>query len=155
MLNIEKLKKLREETGISIALCKKALEESANDLKKAKDLLNKWGIENVKDKMQRTTSQGAIFSYIHHNRKIAGFVELLSETDFVSSNQEFQKLGHEISMQIASTAPKTPQDLMNQEYIRDPAKKISDLINEAVLKFGENIKIGKFLRWELGENPKS
>ena len=150
MLDISQLKKLREETGISIALCKKALEESSGDIKKAKNLLNTWGIEKVKDKTNRQTSQGSIFSYIHHNHKIAGFVELLCETDFVASNEEFQKLGKEISMQVASTSPKSGEDLVKQEYIRDPSKKISDLINEAVLKFGENIKIGKILRWELG-----
>src|SRR3989338_6620268 len=91
MLDIFKLKKLREETGISIALCKKALEETGNDLKKAQQLLNKWGVEKVKDKKMRITSQGSIFSYIHHNHKIAAFIELFSETDFVSTNREFQK----------------------------------------------------------------
>ena len=151
MLNLSKLKLLRNETGISIALCKKALIESRNDLAKAKRLLNEWGIEKVKDKSGRTTSQGAIFSYIHHNRKISGFVELMCETDFVSGNSEFQKLGQEICMQVASMPAKTVQDLVGQEYIRDPSKKISDLINEAILKFGENIKIGKILRWELGQ----
>lgn len=150
MLDINQLKRLREETGISIALCKKALEESGGDIKKAKGLLNAWGIEKVKDKTQRATSQGSIFSYIHHNHKVAGFVELLCETDFVSANTEFQKLGKEISMQIASIPPKNAEDLLKQEYIRDSSQKISDLINEAVLKFGENIKIGKILRWELG-----
>lgn len=151
MLDIKKLKKLRNETGISIALCKKALEETGNNLKKARELLNTWGIEKVKDKKQKITSQGAIISYIHHNQKIAGFVQLLCETDFVASNKEFQKLGREICMQVASIPANSVEDLINQEYIRDPTKKISDLINEAVLKFGENIKIGRFERWELGE----
>src|SRR3989344_5954342 len=151
MIDIKKLKQVRNETGISIALCKKALEESGNDLQKAKKLLSNWGVEKVKDKLTRTTSQGAIFSYIHHNRKISGFVELMCETDFVSANEEFQKLGQEICMQVASMPAKTAADLIKQEYIRDPAKKIADLINEAILKFGENIKIGKILRRELGQ----
>lgn len=151
MLNIKKLKKLREETGISIALCKKALDESKNDIERAKKLLNNWGIEKVKDKLNKVTLQGAIFSYVHHNKKVASLVEVLCETDFVSANEEFQKLGREICLQVASMPAKTLEDLINQEYIRDPSKKISDLINEAVLKFGENIKIGRLLRWELGE----
>ncbi|MBI4225711.1 elongation factor Ts [Candidatus Roizmanbacteria bacterium] len=151
MVNIKTLKQLRQQTCISIALCKKALEQSNNDLIKAKALLRAWGVENVKDKMQRSTSQGAIFSYVHHNKKIASIIEILSETDFVSNNDEFQKLGKELSMQIASIPTEKVQDLMNQEYIRDSSKKISDLLQEAILKFGENIKIGRFLRWELGE----
>ncbi len=150
MLDIKLLKKLREETGISIALCKKALEQSNNDLKKAKVLLNQWGVEKVKDKMNRTTSAGAIFSYVHHNKKVASLIELMSETDFVSGNSEFQKIGQELAMQVASVEAKNTEKLLEQQYIRDPSKKVSDLIKEAVLKFGENIKIGRFARWELG-----
>ncbi|OGK56635.1 hypothetical protein A3I50_01185 [Candidatus Roizmanbacteria bacterium RIFCSPLOWO2_02_FULL_37_9] len=151
MLDIKKLKQLRLETGISIALCKKALEQSNNDILEAKKLLRKWGIENIKDKINHSTSQGAIFSYIHHNKKIAALVEILCETDFVANNTELIKFGNELCMQIASIPAKNVEELMNQEYIRDPNKKISDLINEAVLKFGENIKVGRFIRWEMGE----
>lgn len=151
MLDIKKLKYLRNETGISIALCKKALEQSGNDLKKAKKLLAGWGIEKVKGKMGRITSEGSIFSYVHHNKKIASLIEILCETDFVAKNLELQKLGQELSMQIASIPAKNVEELMNQEYIRNPSKKITNLIQEAIVKFGENIKIGRFLRWELGE----
>ena len=151
MLDISKLKLLRNETGISIALCKKALEESNNDIKRAKKLLAGWGIEKVKDKMGRITSEGSIFSYVHHNKKIASLIEILCETDFVAKNLELQKLGQELSMQIASIPKKNVEELMNQDYIRDPSKKITNLIREAIVKFGENIKIGRFLRWELGE----
>ncbi|MBI4009111.1 elongation factor Ts [Candidatus Roizmanbacteria bacterium] len=150
MLDIKKLKQLREETGISIALCKKALEESTNDITKAKKLLSSWGVEKVKDKMRKTTSQGAIFSYVHHNKKIASLVELMCETDFVAGNTQFQKLGQELAMQIASIPAKDGKELLEQEYIRDSAKKISDLIKDAVLKFAENIKVGRFIRWQLG-----
>ena len=149
MVDIEKLKTLRKKTGISIALCKKALEETKNDSAKAEKLLLKWGAEKISDKKDRATSQGAIFSYVHHNKKIAALVEILCETDFVSNNSEFQKLGTEIAMQIASLSPKTSDELLKQEYIRDSSKKINDLIKEAVLKFGENIKIGRFIRWNL------
>ncbi len=150
MVDLNKLKKLREETGVSYSLCKKALEETNNDLVKARKLLGKWGGEKLKDKEKRATFQGAIFSYVHHNRKVASMVELLCETDFVAGNHEFVVLGNELAMQVASLPAANVNDLMKQEYIRDPAKKVSDLIHEAVLKFGENIKISRFLRWELG-----
>jgi elongation factor Ts len=151
MINLSLLKKLREETGISFSLCKKALEEANNDLDNAQKLLSQWGAEKVKDKSQRTTSQGAIFSYLHHNKKIAVLVEILCESDFVANNQEFQQFGQEIAMQIASLTPGNIEELLQQDYIRNPAKKITDLIQDAVLKFGENIKVGRFVRWELGE----
>jgi len=149
--DIKKLKILREETGISFSMCKKALEETNNNIEKAKKLLTTWGAEKVTDKAGRTTSQGAIFSYVHHNKKIASMVELLCETDFVANNSDFVKLGQEIAMQVASIKTERLEDLLNQEYIRDSSKKISDLIKDSVIKFGENIKLNRFIRWQLGE----
>ncbi len=149
MYDINKLKQLREETGISFSLCRKALEESKNEIEKAKKLLNEWGAEKVKDKASRSTSQGAIFAYVHHNKKVASLVELLCETDFVANNADFQKLGTELAMQVASVAPQDVAELQKQEYIRDPKRKVEDLVREAVLKLGENIKINRFIRWTL------
>ncbi len=150
-IDIEKLKTLRKKTDVSLALCKKALEESKNDLKKAEELLKKWGGEIVEEKKTKETKEGAFFSYIHHNKKIASLVELRCQTDFVSKNSDFQKLGRELAMQVASMPAKTVNDLLNQQYIRDQEKKISDLLKEAVLRFGENIKVLRFIRWKLGE----
>lgn len=149
MYDIKKLKQLREETEISFSLCKKALEESKNNIEAAKKLLNKWGIAKAKDKSSRNTQAGIIFSYVHHNKKVASLIQLACETDFVSGNKDFQALGQELAMQVASIRAETNQELLNQEYIRDPSKKISDLIKEAVLKFGENIKVVKFIRWSV------
>lgn len=151
MIDYTKLKQLREETGVSFSICKKALEECENDLTKAKAKLTEWGIKKAKSKADRETSEGGIFSYIHHNKKVASMIELRSETDFVSGNSEFQELGQEIAMQIASVRVQTVQDLLSQPYIRDPGKTIESLIQDAILKFGENIQIARFARWELGE----
>lgn len=151
MVDYKKLKKLREDTGVSFSLCKKALEESKNDIDRAKKLLTKWGASKVEEKSDRTTSQGGIFSYTHHNNMISSLVELQCETDFVSGNKEFQDLGRDLAMQVASVYAQDVKELLNQEYIKDPKKKIGDLIKEAVLKFGENIKITRFARWQVGE----
>lgn len=145
-----KLKELREQTGVSFSLCKKALEESNNDIKAATKLLTKWGAASLDKKAGRATSQGAIFSYVHHNKKVATMIELQCETDFVANNSEFQKLGQEMAMQLASMPADTVEELMDQEYIRDPGKKISDLFKETALKFGENMKVTRILRWTLG-----
>lgn len=149
MYDIKKLKQLREETEISFSLCKKALEESKNNIDAAKKLLSKWGIAKAKDKSSRTTGTGVIFSYVHHNKKVASLIQLACETDFVSGNKDFQLLGTELAMQVASVMAETNEELLNQEYIRDSSKKVSDLIKEAVLKFGENIKVIKFVRWSV------
>ena len=150
MTNYIKLKQLREETGVSFSLCKKALEEAKDDISKAKKLLTKWGGQKVKDKEGKITSQGVIASYLHHNKKIASLVELKCETDFVAANEEFLKLASELAMQVASVKATTSEELLKQEYIRDSSKTIETLIKEAVLKFGENVKIGRIIRLELG-----
>lgn len=151
MVDYKKLKQLREETGVSFSLCKKALEETKNDMAKAKKLLTKWGAAKVEEKADRETKQGGIFSYTHHNNLISSLVEMQCETDFVSGNKEFQELGRELAMQVASVQADDVAELLEQEYIREPGKKIKDLLKEAVLKFGENIKITRFVRWQVGE----
>ncbi len=149
-LDLTSLKKLREQTGVSFSVCKKALEEAGNDVEKAKKLLTKWGEKKAADKADRTTNQGVIASYVHHNKKIATLVELQTETDFVANNEDFRKLGNEIAMQVATMNPENVEELLKQEYVRDPSKTIGDLVKDAVLKFGENTKIARILRWELG-----
>lgn len=149
--DIKKLKQLRDETEVSFSLIKKALEETDNDIAKAKKKLQEWGAEKVTKVAGRSTSQGGIYSYIHHDGKTAGLVELQCETDFVSSNADFKAFGKEIAMQVASFNPTTTEELLKQEYIRDPSKSINDLLKEAVLKFGENIKISRILRWKMNE----
>ncbi len=149
MYTVNNLKKLRQLTGISFSLCKKALEQSNNDPDKAKKLLEKWGAEISTGKTGRTTNQGSIFNYLHHNKKIGTLLELLCETDFVAKNSDFQMLGQELVMQIASMNPKNVKELLSQTYVKDSSKTVDNLIKEYILKIGENIKIGKFVRYEI------
>lgn len=149
--DLKKLKALRDETEVSFSLIKKALEETDNDVTKAKRKLQEWGAAKAGKVAGRTTSQGGIFSYVHHDRKTVGLAELQCETDFVSGNEEFRTFGQEVAMQVASTNPPGIPELMKQEYIRDPSKTIDNLLKEVVLKFGENIKIARILRWRLAE----
>ncbi|MFO0703531.1 MAG: elongation factor Ts [Patescibacteria group bacterium] len=149
-VDLNLLKKLREETGVSFSVCKKALEEAENNIEKAKKLMTKWGEKKAADKADRSTGQGVIASYVHHNKKVAAFIELMTETDFVANNAEFRKLAEEIAMQVATMRPENVEELLKQEYIRDSGKTIDTLIKDAILKFGENIKMGRMLRWELG-----
>ncbi len=151
MVDFEKLKQLREETGISFAICKKALEEAKNDIPKAKKIIEKIAGEKIQEKSKRSTKSGGLFTYVHHNKKVASIVEIQCETDFVSGNKEFQEFGHEIALQIASLYPNNVNELLSQEYIKDPKRKISDLLNEVTLKFGERIQISKIAFWILGE----
>ena len=151
MVDIELLKKLRNETSVSIADCRKALEETKNDYKKALDVLRKSGLEKAAKKSTRETPQGIVESYIHQNGKVGSLVEVSCETDFVARTDVFKNLVHEVCMQVAAMNPKDVKTLLNQEYIRDGSKTIESMVKEVIAKLGENIVVKRFQRFEVGE----
>jgi elongation factor Ts len=144
MVAIDKIKKLRELTGAGIADCRAALEETKENLNKAVELLKKKGLEKADKKASRETRQGKIFSYVHATGKIGVLVSLLCETDFVAKTDDFNNLGKELCLQIVSMQPKTVDELLKQEYIRDNSQTIEKLIKGVIGKLGENIQIGDF-----------
>ena len=150
MVDLELLKKLRNETGVSLADCRKALEETKNDYKKALVWLKTAGLEKAAKKSDRKTSEGLVESYIHQNGRVGALVEVLCETDFVARTSEFKNLVHEICMQVAAMNPKDISALLKQEYIRDSSKTIENLIKESIAKLGENIVIKNLQRFEIG-----
>lgn len=105
MVSMELIQKLRGQTGAGIIDVKKALEESAGDYDKALDLLRKRGEAVALKKSARDASEGMMFSYIHMGR-IGVLLELNCETDFVARTEDFQLLGKDICMQIASMSPR-------------------------------------------------
>lgn len=149
-VDLKLLKKLRGETQVSVADCRKALEESGGDYQKALDWLRKHGLEKAEKKQERETSQGLVEAYIHQNGRVGALVEVQCETDFVARTSEFKNLAHEIAMQVAAMNPKNVEALLKQEYIRDSSKTVADLIKETIAKLGENIVIKNFQRFEIG-----
>jgi len=148
VITINQIKQLREETEVSISECKKALTEAKGDFQKAKEILKKWGKDFAKKKLQRKTKQGIIESYIHSNKRVGVILELGCETDFVAKNPDFQKLAHELALQITAVNPEeTP--VLEQSWIRDETRTIKDLIDEYIARFGENIIIKRFVRFEI------
>jgi elongation factor Ts len=100
-ITTEEIKKLRDETGVSIMQCKKALEEADGDLEKARVVLRKYSKAAADKKADRELGAGAIASYIHGAGKVGAMVQLMSETDFVSNNEAFQTLARDIALHIA------------------------------------------------------
>ena len=147
-IDITLIKKLREETGVAIIRIREVLEEVGGDEKKALVILKKEGVEKAAKREGRETSEGKVFVYSHHTGKVVGVVELFCETDFVAKNELFETLGRDIAMQIASMGEK---DIEKQEFIKDPGKTISGLIKEVIAKTGENVRIGRVFRVELGK----
>ncbi len=158
---------LREETGAGIMDCKRALEESNGDLKKAQELLRDRGIAIAAKKASRVAKEGIVQAYVHSGNRIGAMVELNCETDFVARTPEFRALAHDLAMQIAAMSPvcigdeETPVDLkdaspqeailLQQTFIKDPSKTVQDLVNDVVAKVGENVKVRRFSRYVLGE----
>lgn len=105
MVTTEQIKRLRDETGVSVMLCRKALEESGGDPEKAKVILRKRGAVAVGKKEGRALGSGTVAAYIHHGGTVGAMVELGCETDFVSGNDGFKELAHDIAMQVAAASP--------------------------------------------------
>jgi len=150
-IDADKIRKLRETTGAPVMRAKKVLEEYKGDMKKAEKILKKEGFEKMAKRTGRATSQGLIESYVHHSGKVASVVELLCETDFVARNELFKKLAHNLALQLASMGAKSEKDLLKQDFIKDPSKKVGDLVKEVIVKTGENVKVGRIHRIELGK----
>lgn len=105
MLNIELINQLRSETGAGISECKKALDQSQDDLNKAIEILRKQGKKIAQSKQGKLAKEGIVQAYIHSNQKMGSLIEITCETDFVAKNQEFQELAHNIAMQVTAMNP--------------------------------------------------
>jgi elongation factor Ts len=146
------IKRLREETSCGVIDCKKALEEAKGDFTKAKDLLRKRGLEMAAKKGDRVAKEGRVESYIHNGNKIGVVVEVNCETDFVARNDDFIQFAKEVAMHIAAMNPENVAALLAQPFVREPSKTIQDLLNELIAKIGENIIVGRFIRFKVGES---
>jgi len=146
--------------------CRNALFEAEGDTEKALQILKQKGILKAQKKAERATTQGVIEAYIHTGGRIGAMVEVNCETDFVARTDEFKELAHNLAMQVAAMPPQfissnevpegtdiEPQVacLLLQPYIKDPTKTIQDTIVETIAKVGENIKVTRFTRFELGK----
>lgn len=140
-ITMDQIKELREETGAGIMDVRKALTESNGDSKKAKEWLEKKGMKRAEDKAERETEAGYVFAYVHFNGKVGSLVKLACETDFVAKTEDFQRLGKEIAMQVASMKPESVEDLLKQDYLRDSSKTIEAMIKLISGKTGENIRV--------------
>ena len=99
------VQELRQRTGAGMMDCKNALQETNGDIAKAVELLRSRGVAKAEKRAGRSTSEGVIGSYIHHNGKIAVLVEVNCETDFVARTEDFQQLARSLAEHVAAAAP--------------------------------------------------
>ncbi len=149
MIKANQVKQLRDKTNASMMDCKKALVEARGDEKRALKILQKKGQLIAMKKSGREAEQGIIEAYIHSNKKIGVLLELKCETDFVARNEEFKELAHDLAMHIAAMDPENEKSLLKESFIKNEEITVKDLIDERIAKLGENIKIGKFTRYQL------
>lgn len=167
------IKELRDMTSCGVIECKKALEETGGDLSKAKEVLRKRGLEIAAKKGNRAAKEGRIEAYVHAGSKIGVLLEVNAETDFVAKNGDFCQFSKDVAMHIAAMAPvyvrreDVPPEalagypdpeaffkekcLMEQPFVKDPKLTIQDCLNALVAKIGENMFIGRFKRFKVGE----
>jgi elongation factor Ts len=164
-ISVEAVKELRNRTSAGIADCNKALLEVGGDMEKAVEFLKLRGAAIAEEKKEAAATEGIIEAYVHHTKRIGVLVELNCETDFVARTAEFKGLAHDLAMQIAATCPQflsreemppeaqiDPQAvcLLSQPFIKDPTRTVEEIITETIAKVGENIKVHRFARFELG-----
>ena len=104
-ITTEMVKQLRESTGAGVLDCRKALEQSDGDMKKALDFLREKGLAMAAKRSDRKASEGVVELYSHGNGRVGVMVELNSETDFVGRAESFRTLAHELALQIAAMSP--------------------------------------------------
>lgn len=146
-ISVEQIKTLRERTGVSMALCTKALKDSDGDIDGAIEFLRKEGANVADKKAGRALNAGVIDAYVHSTKKSGVLLEVRTETDFVANNEEFRAFCHNIAMHIAAAGPADVTELLAQPYIKNSEITIGDYVKEIIQKFGENTAIERFVRY--------
>jgi len=172
MVTTADVKALREATGAGVMDAKRALEDASGDFEAAKAIIQQQGLASAAKRADRETNQGIVTAYTHPAGKgggrIGAMVELNCETDFVARTDEFQELAREVAMQVAAMNPSVVSSdelsddiegdaeqlvLLNQTSIRDSSRTIGDMVQDAIAKTGENIRVTRFSRFEIGGYP--
>jgi len=165
-VDVKLVRTLRDQTGAGIMDCKEALEKSGGDMEKAVQALREKGVSSATKRVGKDTNEGIVETYLHTGGRVGAMVELGCETDFVARTEEFQKLAHDICMQIAAMGPvyidadeieegddRPPAQiaLMLQPFIKNGSSSVGEMVRELAGKVGENVRVIRFSRLAVGE----
>ncbi len=166
VVSVDQIRALRSQTGAGVMECKQALEQTQGDMDKAAEALRDKGFAQAAKRSDRETNQGVVQAYVHTGGRVGAIVELGCETDFVARTPEFQSLAHDIAMQVAAMSPKYVTEdeieedesrpaaqvsLLQQPFIKDSSRLVSEVVQELAAKVGENVKVVRFSRLALEE----
>jgi elongation factor Ts len=160
------VKELRERTGAGVMECKKALTEAAGDIERAMAVLQERGMALAEKRMHRETAQGLVECYIHAGGRLGAMVEVNCETDFVARTDDFKRLARDLAMQVVASNPLSVSEedlpsgaegdptelcLLRQPFIKDESRTVQEVVKEVIARTGENIRVRRFARFELGQ----
>ncbi len=134
------VKELREISGAGMMDCKKALAETNGDMDKAMDYLREKGIAKASKKESRIAAEGLANIYVKDNKAV--ILELNSETDFVSKNEEFKSMMDIIGNTLLSSDVKTVEEAKELKTPNDGT--INDLLVSKIAKIGEKLSFRRF-----------
>jgi elongation factor Ts len=149
MSDIEKIKQLRQSTGVGFKDCNNALKESKGDIDKAVEILRVKGISKASKKMSRDANEGVIAISGDHSK--TSVIEVNCETDFVAKNEDFimfVKELSEINDKVNSDLEKLKTSLMKNQ------KTVEDNLVAMIAKIGEKITLGR-TKTIINENSKN
>lgn len=137
------VKDLRELTGLGMMECKKALEESGGDPKKAEELLRIKSGAKASKAAARVAAEGAVGTYLSADGKLAAMVEVNCETDFVAKNPDFTAFAKALAELVATASP---ADVAALSALKIADKTVEEARQALVQKIGENITVRRFER---------
>ena len=153
-ITVDQIKALREETGVGILDCRKALEDTNGDFDKALEALRDKGLATVAKRGERETSEGILDLYSHGDGRVGVMVEVNSETDFVARSDKFREFAHEIALQIAASAPSyirvedIPEEILEQRRQTEreealaegkPEEIVEKIVEGRIKKFADEV----------------
>jgi translation elongation factor EF-Ts len=144
---IEAIKKLRADHNVSLALAVEALEEGEGDWNASVAYIK----DNWRGNTGKPTNAGLIYTYQHPQDipRIGVMLEVRCGTDFVAKGEPFKALCRELALQLVAGLE---GPLEAQAYVRDSSRTVESLIAEYSQTLGENIRVERTVRWELGTN---
>ncbi len=168
-VSLEAIKALRQKTSASLNDVRAALESAHGDEAKALAFLRERGAQIAEKRQGRTTGQGRIETYVHHDGRLAAIVEVNCETDFVARTPDFQQFCRDVAMQVAAMNPRylrkedVPSSesldaeavkavcLLEQPFVKDQGITLNDMLKALIAKTGENVVIRRFARFAVGD----
>ena len=139
--------KLREQTGVGMMDCKKALIATDGNFEEAVKYLREKGMASAAKKASRVAAEGLVRCLVSDDKKTAAIVEVNCETDFVARSDQFVALIEKIAQHVLVSDAKTVEKLLSEQF--GEGKTGSDLVSEAVASIGEKISVRRFTKFAL------